>query len=176
METSVWIWTTAGWVAYTTTDVLCSGDYCPAGNVGRANVAAAIEGAPEGAVDYSGSGVTIEHRDPKGIDPYYEPRDVPEPVAVLVISGWYCSQTVYLRDGDDYAAEILGGLANYPLIDDEAHSRIEHERASETWGGMGTRDRIELCARFKVSIFAARRDDYPHDDQGGILDYLAGGS
>ena len=71
------------------------------------------------------------------------------------------------------AVDIAACLETYPILSDDDFSAAEEDAARETWQGMTTRDRIRTCARYKVSIFAARREDYPDDDTGELRDYLA---
>ncbi len=56
----------------------------------------------------------------------------------------------------------------------EHYSNLQWETAHEYWGFMTTHDRIELCAEHGVSIFAARRDEIPHDDNGRLFDAIIG--
>lgn len=73
-----------------------------------------------------------------------------------------------LREADSMCA----ALEDYPVLDDEAFSNLEWEEAQESWEWLSMRDRIELCAKEGVSIFAARSDCIPQDDSGAIFDYL----
>jgi hypothetical protein len=61
------------------------------------------------------------------------------------------------------AQEIDLALANYPLLDEEDHSRREDEAACNYWDNMGMRERIRVCAKYRTSIFAARRDEIPEN-------------
>jgi len=72
------------------------------------------------------------------------------------------------------ADEIIGELEDYPVYNDDKLSEFEDEQACEAWKSYSLRDRIELCAEYGVSIFAARRDYPPYDDQGGIQQTLLG--
>lgn len=72
------------------------------------------------------------------------------------------------------AAEIVASLESYPVLSDEDYSELLSETAWDAWQNMGTRDRIRACARYRVSIFAARRDDVPDSPTGGLIGYLAG--
>jgi hypothetical protein len=53
------------------------------------------------------------------------------------------------------AEDIERALANYPVLDDMDYSERESERAAECWQAFSLRQRIEVCRRFEVSIFAA---------------------
>ena len=72
----------------------------------------------------------------------------------------------------DTANEILSGLFNYPVIDDEHFSNLEHDEAADSWERMRIKDRISLCADAGISIFAARRDCLPDDPQGRLIERL----
>jgi hypothetical protein len=66
------------------------------------------------------------------------------------------------------AQAILNALSDYPVVCEEDYSSLEWEEACETWASMSLRDRVEMCSKHNVSIFAARRDDIPE----GIDTYL----
>ena len=73
------------------------------------------------------------------------------------------------------AADIVSSLESYPVLSEDDYSELEWSEAVEAWQNMGTRDRIRACARYRVSIFAARRDDdVPEDPTGELIGYLAG--
>lgn len=74
----------------------------------------------------------------------------------------------------DELREIEAGLEDYPVVDEEDFSNEEYEEAQETWEFYGLRDRIELCVEAGLSMFAARSDSYPCDDQGYIQERLLG--
>lgn len=71
------------------------------------------------------------------------------------------------------AVDIAASLANYPILSEDDYGQEESADADQAWRNMDTRERIRACARFKVSIFAARREDYPDNDSGDLRDYLA---
>lgn len=78
--------------------------------------------------------------------------------------GWF--EIILVRPGSPAATvadEAEASLEDYPVLDDEDHSRREWEGACDYWQHAGLRDRIEACSRSRVSIFAARRDDMPED-------------
>jgi len=71
------------------------------------------------------------------------------------------------------AEDAESALACYPVLDDMDLSTRESERAHDAWMHMRLKDRIYVCQRFRVSIFAARHDEVP--DCSEIEDYLANG-
>lgn len=73
----------------------------------------------------------------------------------------------------DAAGEIAAALESYPVLSDSDFSELEYETACATWANMDTRDRIRVCAKFRVSIFAARRDELPESPSGELPSYLA---
>ena len=70
------------------------------------------------------------------------------------------------------ADTLLAKLADYPVLDEEHWSNLKYEDASTCWQNMPVAYRVELCQRFGVSVFAARRDDMPRDDSGNLIEYL----
>jgi hypothetical protein len=72
----------------------------------------------------------------------------------------------------DAARDIEARLDDYPLLDEDDFSAREYEQASETWSNISLHERIELCAKYRCSIFAARRDEIPRDDNGALYEYL----
>lgn len=91
--------------------------------------------------------------------------------------GWVEIIVVNL-DAPDSVIEAVGGmvaaLADYPILSEDDWSELEYETASAAWRVMSLRDRAEVCRSYRVSIFAARRDDVPDCDTGDIIGYLAG--
>ncbi len=89
--------------------------------------------------------------------------------------GWY--EILLIHPGDiealKVAASLASSLANYPILDEGALSWAEFEAASETWEQMYLADRIAACGRYRVSIFAARRDAIPESPTGELVAYLA---
>ena len=72
------------------------------------------------------------------------------------------------------AYEQCERLADYPVLNEEDWSEREWDAACEVWEHAGLRERIECCSRAGISIFAARRDELPQDDNGSLRDYLLG--
>lgn len=74
------------------------------------------------------------------------------------------------------AEELADALENYPVLDEEDFSRREFEAMSEAWAGMSVRERVALLQEQgkmgRISIFAARRDELPRDDQGFLTERL----
>lgn len=70
------------------------------------------------------------------------------------------------------AEEIENSLADYPILDDSDFSEREWDMVTEYWTGMSVRERAEYCGRCDISIFAARRDALPEDDNGSLFQLL----
>lgn len=70
------------------------------------------------------------------------------------------------------AGEIICSLAGYPVLNDDHLGELEFEEACEYWANCSVRERIGLIDGSDVSIFAARRDEFPRDDSGWILERI----
>ena len=89
--------------------------------------------------------------------------------------GWY--EIIIVRPDTPAAAaasKIESALDDYPVLNEEDFCQREHDEATETWGFYSIADRVELCQEAGVSVFAARHDYYPHDDQGRVECLLLG--
>jgi len=74
----------------------------------------------------------------------------------------------------ELADEMIGALADYPVLDDSDLSEREWNAAHDAWESMSVEDRMDLCRDAGVSIYAARHDHIPSDDSGMIHDSLIG--
>ena len=74
------------------------------------------------------------------------------------------------------AGEIVRRLSEYPILSDEHHSELEWNEICDYWHGLSVRNRLIVIRKSgsKVSIFAARRDELPGDDDGRIFERLRG--
>jgi hypothetical protein len=72
------------------------------------------------------------------------------------------------------ADEIKERLEDYPVVNEDHWSELEWNEAQDYWASMSIRERMELCERAGVSVFAARRDYIPQDDSGYIMESLRG--
>lgn len=72
-------------------------------------------------------------------------------------------------------AECSAALESYPVLNEEDYSDREDAAAQQWWVNMGMRERIRVCAKYNVSIFAARAEHYSElpDDTGDLRSYLA---
>tara|TARA_R100000781_G_scaffold52917_2_gene34628 strand:+ start:1525 stop:2043 length:519 start_codon:yes stop_codon:yes gene_type:complete len=94
--------------------------------------------------------------------------------------GWFEIFTIKPgSEAETLARETENALSNYPVIDDMHFSELEEEEANETWSGMDIDERVQMIQQLEprydgkpVSIFSARHDYFPSDDQGAIRQHL----
>jgi hypothetical protein len=89
--------------------------------------------------------------------------------------GWYEIIIVspYDKDKVKVAEEIERSLEDYPILDEDDFLELELEEANEVWCNCyNLQERIELCAENNISIFAARHDYIPQDDDGHIFERM----
>lgn len=78
---------------------------------------------------------------------------------------------------DDTAAiakanDILASVDDYPVVNEDHWSQLEWDEACDYWQRMSVSERLNYCKRADISIFAARRDYLPQDDNGYLLELL----
>lgn len=56
---------------------------------------------------------------------------------------------------------IFAQMSDYPVLDEEDLSAREFEDACEAWESLSISERMGVCARHGVSVFAARRNSIP---------------
>ena len=99
---------------------------------------------------------------------------------VVSESHWACGWVEWIAvecrnaGGVAIAADIVAALSDYPVLNDEHFSALEWETAQDNWASDSIRDRAELCKRAGVSIFAARRETIPQEDNGFIFERCLG--
>lgn len=74
----------------------------------------------------------------------------------------------------ELAEEILCGLSDYPVLNEEHFYALEYSEAEQYWESMSVRERMDYCERAEISIFSARRDYLPEDSSGFLLELLRG--
>jgi hypothetical protein len=96
---------------------------------------------------------------------------------------WACGWVEYLMVKDNapdniliISAEILCALSDYPVYDETHWSELEYNEAGDYWASLNVRDRAELIKETGcgASIFAARYDYLPQDDNGSLMESLNG--
>lgn len=110
-------------------------------------------------------------------------RETPEGEPIVTdtrANHWACGwvETIYVWAGDDAAVEAADSIVDYlenryGCLSEDDWSALESEEAAQYWEGIGRRERIGWCERFRVSIFAARRDEVPEDPTGELTAALA---
>ena len=94
---------------------------------------------------------------------------------------WACGHyELFLIHRDDAPAleaadEWACALESYPVADESHFSEMEWDAVAEYWDRASLRERIEALARCDLSIFAARRDEFPSDPTGSFFSYLSEG-
>jgi len=89
--------------------------------------------------------------------------------------GWF--EVIVLRPDTPCAIwgeETERALEDYPVIDEEHFSQTECDEVEESWKYTSLAERVTLCREGRVSIFAARHDWPPSDDNGHIQERLLG--
>lgn len=90
--------------------------------------------------------------------------------------GWV--EWIAIHQDDDKALHIADDLVeryrNYPCLNEDDWSDRECNRAQESWENSDLRERIRLCCKAGLSMFAARSDGVPQDDIGYIQEMLLG--
>lgn len=72
------------------------------------------------------------------------------------------------------ADAMAGEIDDYPALDEEHWSDLEYTEACDYWARLPVRERLCYCLEHGLSIFAARHDYLPADDNGSLLDALRG--
>lgn len=88
--------------------------------------------------------------------------------------GWVETIIVTTNAPDElkhFAGEILCALSDYPVYNDEHFSELEYNEANAYWHDMSVSERIELCKKANQSIFSARRE-YPPSNNDYIYETL----
>jgi len=86
--------------------------------------------------------------------------------------GWF---EIIIVDPASPQKEIAEGieakLADYPILNEDDFSEREWAEATEVWKHcFNLKERVKLCAEAGVSIFAARHEWIPQEDNGRIFE------
>ncbi len=73
------------------------------------------------------------------------------------------------------AGEIVCSLADYPILDESRYSDAQHNAVCEYWAQCSLRERAEYLREAELSLFAARREELPQDDNGRLFERLSNG-
>jgi len=80
------------------------------------------------------------------------------------------SDTKALNIADD----ILCALSDYPVLDESDFSEREWNAAQDCWESLPLSERLDLCRKADVSIYAARHNYIPEQDNGYITEVCLG--
>ena len=74
----------------------------------------------------------------------------------------------------DKAEKMLAQFKYYPALDEYAWSELEWSEVCDFWESLSVRERAEFIKRTQcgVSIFAARRAEFPQNDSGALFERL----
>lgn len=102
-----------------------------------------------------------------------------ETVQVIRAYHWACGwiEFIGIHESDTKALEIADKIAtnlkDYPVVDESDWSSLESEEAENVWmNSYDLRDRIRLCVQHGLSMFAARSEWIPQDDNGSLYEHL----
>ena len=116
-------------VEYVTDSALVTGDYGGAGAVGEANMRSIFEAAGE---EWDTQEVSWREWDRADNMRQWE-EDEPITAPVVVVYYAYNGRQVWVRRDVEELSELVDGLEDYPLIDDDMHSSVMMEREDEAW-------------------------------------------
>jgi hypothetical protein len=93
---------------------------------------------------------------------------------------WACGWVEWIGIHEDnevalrLADQMAAGLEDYAIIDEEDFSDLECEEANEVWRNLSVGERVHVITKWArgVSLFAARREEFPSDDCGRIQERL----
>jgi hypothetical protein len=104
-----------------------------------------------------------------------------ETVIVVQESHWAVGwvEWIAIHESDEKACAIADqnneSLEDYPVLDENDWFEREHATVCQVWKEcLSIKERVELCRKAGVSIFAARHDYPPSDESGYISERLRG--
>ena len=72
------------------------------------------------------------------------------------------------------ASDMIDSLNDYPILNENDFSEREWNAAQEYWQTLSLSERVDLCRESNVSIFAARCESIPPQDNGAIYERYLG--
>ena len=84
--------------------------------------------------------------------------------------GWF--ETILIKPdtpAHKLALETEEALSHYPLINESDYCERQWNYAQDLWGMMTIRERVELCQKHGHSIFSARNDSIPTEENCDIV-------
>ena len=86
--------------------------------------------------------------------------------------GWV--EWIAIHESDSKALEIAddiqAALSDYPVVNEDDWSEREWNAAQDYWSELDISERVDLCRKAGLSIFAARSDGIPQGDNRYIYD------
>ena len=98
-------------------------------------------------------------------------------VVVVRFGHWACGwwEALCVRGSKKkQGQQIVDALKQYPILNEDVFSDKEWEQAQEMWSHLPIKERVELCQKANCSIFAARHEYIPQQDNGYIFEYCVG--
>lgn len=101
-------------------------------------------------------------------------------IKIVRESHWACGwiEWIAIHESDEKALseadEILCALSDYPILDESDFSEREWNAAQEYWAELPLSERVDLCRKAGLTIFAARHDYIPQGDNGYIYESCLG--
>jgi hypothetical protein len=103
-----------------------------------------------------------------------------ESVQVIRERHWACGwiEWIGIEKSDfkalEIADKIMMDLESYPVLNEDHFSEIEYSESENYWQQLPINYRVELCQDANISIFAARHDYIPMQDNGYIFEKCIG--
>lgn len=72
------------------------------------------------------------------------------------------------------AREMIDSLNDYPVLNEDDFTQREWDAAQEYWESLDLSDRVDLCQESGISIFSARCESIPPQDNGYIYESCLG--
>lgn len=84
--------------------------------------------------------------------------------------GWWEALTVTQKKQAEGQA-IVDKLEQHPVLNEDTFSEKEWNAAQDYWANLSIRARVQLCQEAEISVFAARHDYIPQEDNGYIFEH-----
>ena len=81
--------------------------------------------------------------------------------------GWW--EIIAVKKGTkefEEAEKIEKELLDYPVVNEDHLSLLEFNEACECWKNASISERVEMCQKYRVSIFKARHNEMPETPTG----------
>ena len=90
--------------------------------------------------------------------------------------GWVEWIAIHESDNEalELARDMVDSLNDYPILNESDFSGREWDAAHEYWESLDLSERVDLCRDSAISIFAARCESIPPQDNGPIYERCLG--